>query len=142
MAASAAVSNPSHDATKAATAAPAAANEPERVPLQGVTFTSLVYRSSLGAGAFGQVYKAWHSESHSMVAVKANRADTMDASAINREVAINERLGARPHDNILLARGVCDDGPDGALRLVLQLSGQNLETFLKNEGRLVSGRDS
>ncbi len=86
----------------------------EKVAFADMTFVSGV---AVGEGAAGCITKAKYRAV--TVAVKATRVSSIDVDALRREVTIYDRIGR--HENIVTVFGVCDDAPDGCLRLVMEL---------------------
>jgi hypothetical protein len=70
------------------------------------------------------------------VAVKCNGTDSADATAIDNERRLYERLLTNPHDNIVAVFGICTDAPDGKVRLVMKLCEKgSLEGYLEEVAR-------
>jgi hypothetical protein len=77
-----------------------------------------------------------------MVAVKCNGTACADTAAIDNERRLYDRLVLDPHENILTVYGICNDAPDGKVRLVMKFCEKgSLSDYLagtaKREVRLV-----
>ncbi len=91
-----------------------------RTGLALVPFTHLAHPRRLGKGAFGDVDLMEYVGRGLMVAVKCNGTACADTAAIDNERRLYDRLVLDPHENILTVYGICNDAPDGKVRLVMK----------------------
>jgi hypothetical protein len=96
-----------------------------------VPWANLVNPRQIGKGSFGAVDVMVHKDLGLMVAVKRNGTKCADATAMNNEQQLYEKLLLHPHENILRVYGICNDAPDHEVRLVMKYCERgSLDTYL------------
>lgn len=121
------------------------------VALHDIPIEELVEVRRLGVGSFGAVMECvWSGGGGISVAVKANDVNCADVGAIENERRLLELMSRHPHENVVEVYGLCQDAPDGMLRLVMKLyAGGSLDKYLSQrwergvvgEGRVVRVRE-
>ena len=101
----------------------------------GVSWPGLEIRSRLGAGSFGQVYRAWDPDLERSVALKLSHATAADPREYRRLKQEARHLAQLRHPNIVAVHGV--EEHDGRLGIQMELiEGETLAAVVGDERTL------